>query len=670
MTTPNTLFRKKPVEVEAFQLPAAGVDVPDAFHEWCERVGFSNFESGRDETLLITTPEGVMEAQPGDWIICGVMGEFYPCKPEVFAATYVPAASGTPAAEWRARGEADPHAGHYDGERSKLCMGHLTDDEVANGAFLNYNAPLNLQGIVAGTHYSPIAWMTAAKDRIRWLSRSLEKAIAMARPAPVQPSMGLDEAFSVARSALCRSIDIPGTRAVLDVLRERVDIAMAAIGTNAGEAASVKFEWPKLEKPARAGGGVFRAGVSSRFVVEAAQRLYEASEIDRNRTPEEMQDDERKRRSLWDMIHGSPYPPAAVHGQSASTEVPRAAVERIVHLKASRSMRCYIAGPMTGLPEFNFPAFNAKAADLRAQGWHVENPAEHGHVEGADWGDYLRYDISRIATCEAIFLLPGWSKSTGASLEVHIARTLDMKVCLCEGAESPFATPPAAIPAAPREALMPGRMEVESWRRSLLTWREASAAELIENTAGLKQCLSNAARLLLDHPALAQPVPVQSIDINGKPATAHSLLAALLDIHDDAEKYAPENRSYVEEAWPDILKAAREFLAAPVQQCPNCKGTYSPTAFDPEWKGRCECTDPAQAAPVQQEADAAPAADGPPLEGLAHFHYRLEAASGYEQEGVYNNITADGFGRVIAALEGARNDGRAELETTQSEGGA
>ena len=68
-------------------------------------------------------------------------------------------------------------------------------------------------------------------------------------------------------------------------------------------------------------------------------------------------------------------------------------------------------------------------------------------------------------------------------------------------------TPPAAIPAAPSEALMPSRMEVDSWRRSLLTWREASAAELIENTAGLKQCLSNAARLLLDHPALAQPAP-------------------------------------------------------------------------------------------------------------------------------------------------------------------
>lgn len=98
-------------------------------------------------------------------------------------------------------------------------------------------------------------------------------------------------------------------------------VDVSALSTNAGEAAPVAFEWPKLEKPARAGGGVFRAGVSSRFVVEAAQRLYEASEVDRTRTPEEMQEDERKRRSLWDMIHGSPHPPAAVHGQSASTEV-------------------------------------------------------------------------------------------------------------------------------------------------------------------------------------------------------------------------------------------------------------------------------------------------------------------------------------------------------------
>lgn len=56
-------------------------------------------------------------------------------------------------------------------------MGKLTDDELANGAFMNYDQPLNLAGIIAGTHSSPIAWMTAVKDRIRWLSRSLDMVV-------------------------------------------------------------------------------------------------------------------------------------------------------------------------------------------------------------------------------------------------------------------------------------------------------------------------------------------------------------------------------------------------------------------------------------------------------------------------------------------------------------
>ena len=112
------------------------------------------------------------------------------------------------------------------------------------------------------------------------------------------------------------------------------------------------------------------------------------------------------------------------------------AVQRLIQLKQDRTKRVYIAGPMTGLPDFNFPAFNAMAATMRAEGWHVENPAEHGHVDGAEWGDYLRYDIGRLATCEAVMLLPGWSKSRGACLEVSIARQLDMPIMLAEGAEA------------------------------------------------------------------------------------------------------------------------------------------------------------------------------------------------------------------------------------------
>jgi hypothetical protein len=84
----------------------------------------------------------------------------------------------TPAAEWREKGEPDPHAGHYDGPREKLTLGHMSDDALANGAFMNYDQPLNIAKVLAGDkdYFSPIAWMTGVKDRIRWLSRTLVKA--------------------------------------------------------------------------------------------------------------------------------------------------------------------------------------------------------------------------------------------------------------------------------------------------------------------------------------------------------------------------------------------------------------------------------------------------------------------------------------------------------------
>ena len=50
----------------------------------------SNYELQGD-SLLIKTPEGTMRADPGDWIIRGVKGEIYPCKPDIFEATYEPA---------------------------------------------------------------------------------------------------------------------------------------------------------------------------------------------------------------------------------------------------------------------------------------------------------------------------------------------------------------------------------------------------------------------------------------------------------------------------------------------------------------------------------------------------------------------------------------------------
>lgn len=86
--------------------------------------------------------------------------------------------TATPSSHWRAEGQADPHAGHYDCERAALAMGNLTDDQLANAAFMFYNDYPSLQDVLDGKAFQPIAYMTAVKDRIRWLSRSLEKVTA------------------------------------------------------------------------------------------------------------------------------------------------------------------------------------------------------------------------------------------------------------------------------------------------------------------------------------------------------------------------------------------------------------------------------------------------------------------------------------------------------------
>lgn len=91
-------------------------------------------------------------------------------------------------------------------------------------------------------------------------------------------------------------------------------------------------------------------------------------------------------------------------------------------------MRIYVAGPMTGHPDLNFPAFHAATAELRAQGHQVENPAEINADQKAQWLDCMRLDIARLVTCDAIYMLPGWVNSRGARLENMIAVSLDMLV--------------------------------------------------------------------------------------------------------------------------------------------------------------------------------------------------------------------------------------------------
>jgi len=89
----------------------------------------------------------------------------------------------------------------------------------------------------------------------------------------------------------------------------------------------------------------------------------------------------------------------------------------------------YIAGPMSGLLEFNYPAFFAAAEQLTAAGYDVLNPARPEGREGCStWLDYMRASLRDLADAEGVALLAGWANSTGATLEADIAKGLGLTV--------------------------------------------------------------------------------------------------------------------------------------------------------------------------------------------------------------------------------------------------
>lgn len=81
-------YRKKPVEIEAAQWDG-NVRVDHPVTVWIrDHGGTYGYTSTQPQRLVIQTLEGGTIANPGDWIIRGVAGEFYPCKADIFAATY------------------------------------------------------------------------------------------------------------------------------------------------------------------------------------------------------------------------------------------------------------------------------------------------------------------------------------------------------------------------------------------------------------------------------------------------------------------------------------------------------------------------------------------------------------------------------------------------------
>jgi Domain of unknown function (DUF4406) len=89
----------------------------------------------------------------------------------------------------------------------------------------------------------------------------------------------------------------------------------------------------------------------------------------------------------------------------------------------------YVAGPMTGRPKWNYPAFEDMTTKLRDKGHKVIGPHElHKPDASVAWDWYLRRDLSQLVKCSQMVMLPGWGSSRGANLEHHVGKTLGMTI--------------------------------------------------------------------------------------------------------------------------------------------------------------------------------------------------------------------------------------------------
>lgn len=92
-------------------------------------------------------------------------------------------------------------------------------------------------------------------------------------------------------------------------------------------------------------------------------------------------------------------------------------------------MLVYLAGPMSGIIDMNFPAFNQAAADLRLHGYDVINPAETaGGDPDLTRAVVMRIDFHYILNVDGIVMLPDWETSNGAVVEALVARELGLKL--------------------------------------------------------------------------------------------------------------------------------------------------------------------------------------------------------------------------------------------------
>lgn len=104
--------------------------------------------------------------------------------------------------------------------------------------------------------------------------------------------------------------------------------------------------------------------------------------------------------------------------------------------------KIYLAGPMTGLPEYNYPEFESTTATLRKHGWDVVSPVEIARDMGysrdlinsdhAVFFNLMRAEKEALMDCDAIMLLEGWERSKGTRAELQLALSYNMEVICIE----------------------------------------------------------------------------------------------------------------------------------------------------------------------------------------------------------------------------------------------
>lgn len=100
-------------------------------------------------------------------------------------------------------------------------------------------------------------------------------------------------------------------------------------------------------------------------------------------------------------------------------------------------MTIFISGPMSGLPDFNYPSFHEAGEYLRGLGQSFMSPAHDWRLKPINpphpkrelpWEYYMKSSIEKMMRCDRILMLPGWEKSRGATIEKELAIILNMQI--------------------------------------------------------------------------------------------------------------------------------------------------------------------------------------------------------------------------------------------------